>query len=116
MEWLDRLMTVRQSPAPAVVRVRFRVPFTRDELVEAFTPDALEIAKLPNLKWKIWTFDDADREFASVYLFDDRASADTFVKGDIIAGLYKDPNLSDVRVAVHDVLPSLSRATRAPID
>lgn len=109
-------MTPHASSAPAVVRVRFRVPFTRDELVEAFTPDALEIAKLPDLKWKIWTFDDANREFASVYLFDDRQSADAFVEGDIIAGLHKDPNLNDVRVEVHDVLPSLSRATRAPID
>lgn len=100
---------------PHVVNIRFRVAFTKTELVEAFTSDAPEIAKIPSLRWKVWTFHEAHREFMSVYLFDDAASAQGFAKGPIVASLYEDPHLSDVRVDVYEVLESLSRATRAPL-
>lgn len=103
------------SKPPCIVAVRFRVAFHKAELVEAFTPDAPEIAKLPSLRWKIWSFDEGDRAFASVYLFDDMDSARAFVRGPVVAGLHEDPHLSDVRVETYEVLEGLSRATRAPL-
>lgn len=105
----------RATSAPALLNVRFRVAMTRPELVEAFMQDAPALAKLPDLRWKIWAFDDARREFASVYLFDDLAAARAFAAGDVIRGLQDDPNLADVRVEVHEVLEGLSAVTRAPL-
>lgn len=102
--------------APHVVNIRFRVALTKAELVAAFTPDAPEIAKLASLRWKLWTFNENDRAFMSVYLFDDGAAAQAFVRGPVVAGLYEDPHLSDVRVDAYEVLESLSRATRARLE
>ncbi|HVL47108.1 MAG TPA: YdhR family protein [Candidatus Thermoplasmatota archaeon] len=100
---------------PTIVTVRFRVTFSRRELEESFMPDAPAIAELPGMRWKIWAFEESIREFQSVYLFENPASADRFARGDIIEGLRKDPNLSDVQVSTHAVLESLSRVTRAPV-
>lgn len=101
-------------PAPTIVNVRFRVTMTREELIEAFAADAPAIAELPGLRWKIWAFDDATREFASVYLFADRAAASDFVGGDVVRSLRADSQLSELRIEVHEVLESLGRMTRAP--
>lgn len=108
-------MSGHMANPPCVVNVRFRVALTKKELVEAFTPDAADLAKLPSLRWKIWTFDERDREFMSVYLFDDAASAAAFARGPILAALHEDPHLSDVRIGVYEVLEGLSRVTRAPV-
>lgn len=101
---------------PAIVNVRFRVSFTRAELTEAFLQDAPAIAKLPALRWKIWAFDDGKREFASVYLFDDSESAKHFVDGEVISGLHSDPNLSEIRVEVHEIIERLTHVTRGPVE
>lgn len=103
------------SAIPHVVNIRFRVAFTKDELVRAFEPDAADIAKLPSLRWKMWTFNTREREFMSVYLFDDAASAQAFARGPIVAALHEDAHLSDVRVDMYEVLEGLSRTTRAPL-
>lgn len=102
--------------SPSIVTIRFRVPFTRAaEIEEAFAADAPSIAALPALRWKMWTFDETRREFQSVYLFESRGDAERFTKGPVVESLHEDPNLSEIEVRVHDVLSSLSRATRAPI-
>jgi hypothetical protein len=103
------------SKPPHIVNVRFRVAFTKAELVEAFAQDAPGIANLPGLRWKIWTFNESNREFASVYLFDDAESATHFAVGPIIAALHQETHLSEIRVGVYEVLESLSRVTRAPL-
>lgn len=104
------------SDPPCIVAVRFRVTFNKQELLEAFAPDAPEIAKLPSLRWKIWTYNTEERAFASVYLFDDMDAASRFARGPVIAALHEDQHLSDVRVEVYEVLESLSRLTRAPLE
>jgi len=97
------------------VSVRFRVPFGRAEFVEAFMPDAQKLAKLPNLRWKIWTFDDDAHEFASVYLFDEITSAKAFAHGPVLAGIKSDPRFKDFDASVHEVMEDLTRVTRGPV-
>ena len=100
---------------PCILTVRFRVTFNKQEIIEAFAPDAPEIAKLPSLRWKIWSYNAEERAFASVYLFDDMDAATRFARGPVIAALHEDGHLSDVRVEIHEVLEGLSRVTRAPL-
>lgn len=101
---------------PCIVSVRFRVTFTKHEISDAFAADAPEIAKLPSLRWKIWSYNSDDRAFASVYLFEDMEAAWHFARGPVIAALQEDQHLSDLRVEVYEVLEHLSRVTRAPLE
>ena len=97
------------------MNVRFRVPFGKAKFVEAFMPDAEKLAKLPKLRWKIWTFDDDAHEFASVYLFDDITSAKAFSQGPVLAAINSNPQFQDFHASVHEVMEDLTRVTRGPI-
>jgi hypothetical protein len=100
---------------PTLVTVQFRVALSRQELVDAWTPEAPEIARIPGLEWKIWALDEPTRRYAGVYLFSSVASAQAFLAGPVPQALRQDPHLSDVTAQAHGVLESLSRATRAPL-
>lgn len=98
-----------------MVIVELHMDRTRSELLEAWAPDAPEIAKIPGMRWKFWTFDEPGRAYAGVYLFDTLASARAFLEGPVLDGVRQDPKVRDVRAHAYEVLADVSRQTRAPI-
>ena len=103
------------SPAAAMVVVTLRMDRTKDELVAEWGPDAPEIAKLPGMRWKFWTFDEAERAYAGVYLFDSMSAAREFLAGPALQGVRDDPKAKGVEARAYEVLTDLSRQTRAPL-
>lgn len=98
-----------------ILQINFKFSVTPTELAEAFAPLAGDIAKVDGLRWKVWSLNEVEREFAGIYLFDDEASANAYLGGSIIAQLGQHPALSDITAKQFDVLDGPSAVTRAPV-
>ena len=99
----------------SILQINFRFSVSPAEVAEAFAPLAGEIAKVDGLRWKIWSLNEAESEFAGIHLFDDRASANAYLAGPIIAQVGQHPALSDITAKQFDVLEGPSAVTRGPI-
>ena len=70
---------------------------------------------MPGPLWKIWLDGSGERRAGGVYMFEDRASAEAYAAGPIVARLRDNPDLSEVDVRVFDVRERMSEITRAPL-
>jgi hypothetical protein len=98
-----------------VLQINFKFNVSPAELAEAFAPLAEPIAKVPGLRWKIWSLNEATSEFAGIYLFDDADSVQVYLEGPIIAEVSKHPALSDISVKQFGVIDDFSAITRGPV-
>jgi hypothetical protein len=98
-----------------VLQINFKFSVSPAELAEAFAPLAEPIAKVPGLRWKIWSLNEATSEFAGIYLFDDADSVQVYLEGPIIAEVSKHPALSDISVKQFGVIDEFSAITRGPV-
>ncbi len=98
-----------------ILQINFKFSISPGELVEGFAPVAESIAAVAGLRWKIWSLNAADSEFAGIYLFDDSESAQAYLEGPIIAELSKHPALSDISAKQFDVIDEFSAITRGPV-
>lgn len=75
-------------------------------------PYAEAIAKVPGLVRKTWMADFATGTFASVYLWEDKASMDTFMASPAIAQVAAEPFLSELSITAIPVHEEASLITR----
>jgi hypothetical protein len=98
-----------------VVQINFRFSISPAELAEDFAPLAEPIAQVAGMRWKIWSLNAAESEFAGIYLFDDAESAQAYMEGPIIAQVVKHPALSEISAKQFDVIDEYSAITRGPV-
>ena len=98
-----------------ILQINFRFSISPAELAEDFAPLAEPIAQVSGMRWKIWSLNAAESEFAGIYLFDDAESAQAYMEGPIIAQVTKHPALSDISAKQSDVIDEYSAATRGPV-
>jgi hypothetical protein len=103
------------SMSKTVLQINFKFNVSPAELAEAFAPLAEPIAKVPGLRWKIWSLNEDRSEFAGIYLFDDADSVQVYLAGPIIAEVSKHPALSDISVKQFGVIDEFSAITRGPV-
>lgn len=98
-----------------ILQINFRFSISPAELAEDFAPLAEPIAQVSGMRWKIWSLNAAESEFAGIYLFDDAESAQAYMEGPIIAQVTKHPALSDISAKQFDVIDEYSAVTRGPV-
>ncbi len=98
-----------------ILQINFKFSVSSGELAEGFAPLAEPIAAVAGLRWKIWSLNEAESEFAGIYLFDDSESAQAYLQGPIIAEVNKHPALSDISAKQFDVIDEFSAITRGPV-
>ncbi len=98
-----------------ILQINFKFNISPAELAAGFAPLAEPIAAVAGLRWKIWSLNEAESEFAGIYLFEDEASAQAFLEGPIIAEVSKHPALSDINAKQFGVIDEFSAITRGPI-
>jgi len=100
-----------------IVQINYRRPDMPKEAWEArYTDDrAAQFLAVPGLHWKIWLDGEADRMAGGIYLFEDRAAAEAYVNGPIVARLKGKAELSEVEIRIFDVRERMSAITRAPV-
>jgi len=102
-----------------ILLVNFKFKTLRSELEKAFLKVAPRFGPggdVKGLQWKIWLVNEAEKSAGGIYLFKDDASVETFLKGEIVAGLKKNPALSDIEAKVFDIAIEHTKITRGPVD
>jgi len=102
-----------------ILQINFKFKIPRSELEKALLQVAPRFGPSGDVKgllWKIWLVNEAENSSGGIYLFKDEASLETFLKGEIIAGLKSNPAASDVEAKVFDILPEHTKITRGPVD
>ncbi|WP_135465679.1 YdhR family protein [Crenalkalicoccus roseus] len=100
-----------------VVQINYRRPdMPKAEWEARYTDErAAQFLSVPGLHWKIWLDGEAERLAGGLYLFEDRAAAEAYVNGPIVARLKANPELSEVQIRVFEVRERMSAITRAPL-
>jgi hypothetical protein len=99
-----------------VLQVNFTYDMTATEYEEAVAPLAEPIADIDGVVWKVWVINDENKEAGGIYLFEDAASVNDYLSGEIVAGLAAHPQITDIVVKQFDVMDSVSAITRAPLE
>jgi hypothetical protein len=102
-----------------ILQINFKFKISRPELEKAFLQIAPRFGPSGDVKgliWKIWIVNEAEKSAGGIYLFKDEASVETYLKGEIVAGLKSNPAVSDVEVKVFDILSEHTKITRGPVD
>jgi hypothetical protein len=77
---------------------------------------AAPFVNLPGLQWKVWLDDPSDAQLSGgIYLFADRATAQAYLDGPIVARMRANTALSDLQIRSFDVRENMSEITRAPL-
>lgn len=100
-----------------IVQINYRRPeMPRAEWDARYTDErAAPFLQVPGLLWKIWLDGTEERLAGGVYMFEDRASAEAYAAGPIVARIRNNPEFSEVDVRVFDVRQRMSEITRAPL-
>ena len=101
-----------------ILQVNFTIK-ARTPVLQAFQMHAPRFGPngdIKGLKWKIWLFNESDNSGGGIYLFEDQASVDAYLEGDIVKMIKNSPALSNVEIKVFDFIPELTKISRGPID
>ncbi len=102
--------------AKQILQINFNFSGSANDLGKEFAPFAEPIARVPGLLWKVWLMDEARKESGGIYLFEDPASAQRYLEGEIISAVKQHPKLSNISAKTFGIIEPFSRVTRAPID
>ena len=102
-----------------ILQINFKFNIPRAEAEKALLQSAPMFGPGGNVKglqWKIWLMNEAEKSAGGIYLFEDEASVEAYLKGEIAASLKTNPALSDVEVKVFDILLEHTKITRGPVE
>ncbi len=102
---------------PTIVQINFNYDVSEEELARRSNPERAKMFRtVKGLRWKVWMRNPQRRESGGIYLFDDRASAQAYVDGPIVAAARTLPDSSGHSVKMFEVREDVSAITGAPID
>jgi hypothetical protein len=84
-----------------------------DEMSEAFADLAKDIAQEEGLIWKIWTENESTKEAGGVYLFENEADAQRYLKKH--TERLTSFGYTNIRAKIFSVNETLSRLTKASV-
>ncbi|UCF59394.1 MAG: YdhR family protein [Candidatus Bathyarchaeota archaeon] len=99
-----------------ILQINLKFNVTRPELEKSFLGVAQPISDVKGLLWKVWLMNEAEKSAGGIYLFEDDASVNAYLNGEIVAGIMKHPALSDIEAKVFDILSEHTKITRGPIE
>lgn len=90
----------------------FTGPFG-EEMADMLSGLAESINNEPGIIWKIWTESQKDQLGGGIYLFEDEASANSYLK--MHSARLKEMGVNEVRVKIFDVNIPLSTINKGPV-
>lgn len=100
-----------------IVQVNYTRPaMPKAEWEARYTPErAQQFLAVPGLQWKIWLDGEEERRAGGIYLFADRAAAEAYVAGPIVARMKANPDVTDLQIRVFDVRENMTAITNGPV-
>ena len=100
-----------------IVQINYRRPdMPKADWESRYTPErARSFLAVEGLQWKVWLDGEDERRAGGIYLFADRAAAEAYVNGPIVARMKANPDVGELEIRVFDVRQNMSEITRAPL-
>ena len=100
-----------------IVQVNYRRPdMPKAEWEARYTDDrAKPFLSVDGLQWKIWLDDSDERRAGGIYLFADRAAAEAYANGPIVARIKANPDVTELEIRMFDVRERMTAITRGPV-
>ncbi len=100
-----------------IVQINYRRPdMPKAEWNARYTDDtAKPFLSVDGLQWKIWLDDEAEQRSGGIYCFEDRAKAQAYVDGPIVARMKANTALGELQIRMFDVRARQSEITHAPV-
>jgi hypothetical protein len=98
-----------------LLQINFKFNVTGEAYTQAVTPLADNIASVPGLHWKVWIINEEQSEAGGILLFNDGDALNSYLTGDIAAGIVNHPALSDFSVKTFDIMEEQTAITRGPL-
>jgi hypothetical protein len=100
-----------------IVQINYRRPdMPRAEWDARYSDEtAKPFLSVYGLQWKIWLDGEDEKLSGGIYCFADRATAQAYVDGPIVARIRANTALSDLQIRVFDVRARQSEITHAPV-
>jgi hypothetical protein len=100
-----------------IVQINYRRPaMPQAEWDSRYTDDrARPFLDVPGLQWKIWLDAPDERLAGGTYLFADRAAAQAYADGPIVARMKANPDIKELSIRIFDVRQRMSEITNAPL-
>ncbi|MTH79593.1 YdhR family protein [Paracoccus aestuariivivens] len=109
---IDPQPTPAETATPALLVVNYQLKIPSDQFRSAVNEVIPATVAADGLVWKIWGLDNSTGRGNSAYLFRDRASAEAYAEGPVIAGLRHGPAQS-VEISIALIDQALSSLTNA---
>jgi hypothetical protein len=100
---------------PKILQINYKLSSSVSSFMKESNPVADALAELAGLRWKIWLVNEAEQEGGGIYLFDDSAALEAFLRGPIVARLKAHPAMREVQIKQFDAWEELTKVTRGPI-
>ena len=100
-----------------IVQVNYRRPdMPKADWEARFTDDrAKQFLSVDGLQWKIWLDNSDERRAGGIYLFADRAAAEAYANGPIVARIKANPDVTELDIRIFDVRERMTEITRGPV-
>lgn len=98
-----------------IVQINFRYHVPTPIYLEMSHQVARATSEADGLLWKIWLLTEAEQKAGGIYLFEDAAKAEAYVRGPLMQPLFASPHLSEIVVTFSQTSEELSMVTRAPL-
>ena len=99
-----------------ILQINYKYNRTRQEQEKASLQSAQTIANVKGIIWKVWIVNEAEKIAGGIYLFEDEASVEAYLKGPIIAAMKKVPVISGFEAKIFDIIPEATKITHGPVD
>jgi hypothetical protein len=107
---------VNRGNSMHVLQINFKYNTTTPEFKRNMLSNAPRLAAVRGLRWKIWSFDETNREASGYYLFDSEATIDAYLNNVFFIGMGNNPTVSNIVVKKFEILEEPTAITRGPID
>lgn len=100
-----------------IVQINDRRPdMPKPEWEARYTPErAQPCLSVPGMQWKIWLDGTDERRAGGSCLFADRATAESYANGPIVARMQASPDVGERDIRIFGVRHNRSEITRAPL-
>jgi hypothetical protein len=99
----------------SILQVHFNYTMPTAEFEGLCEQAAPAIADVSGLRWKIFLLDAQNHAAGGHYLFQNRAAAEAYLEGPIIARLRQHPGIKNVTARLFDIQQAPTKTTRGPL-
>jgi hypothetical protein len=101
--------------AAKILQINFKLNISKEEYLQAANALVDGISAVDGLRWKVWIMNEAEKEAGGIYLFEDEATLNAYLQGEIVAQVAAHPGLSDISVKQFDVMDDVTATCRGPV-